>query len=86
MAGMNSAIRITEADQVRHAVNDLRTMFGLTQRALAKDAGYYQGQLSSWLSGRTRPDVASVIRLANALGYDLALVPRVELDTDRRTA
>lgn len=73
---MSGAIRLTDTDQVRQAVNDLRIMFGLTQRALARDSGYYQGQLSSWLSGRTKPDVASVIRLANALGYDLALVPK----------
>jgi transcriptional regulator with XRE-family HTH domain len=73
---MNGAIRITDPDQLRIAIGDLRAIYGTTQRALAADSGFRQAQISNWLSGRTVPDPASVIRLANALGYDLALIPR----------
>lgn len=73
---MNGAIRITDASQIPAALNDLRRMQMLTQRALAADAGFRPPQISSWLAGRYMPDPRSLIRLANALGYDLALIPR----------
>ena len=56
----------------------LRQMFGVTQKQLATDAGLWQSQVSHWESGQRIPDLPSIVKLANALGYDLALVPRGE--------
>ena len=54
----------------------LRQMFGVTQKQLATDAGLWQSQVSHWESGQRIPDLPSIVKLANALGYDLALIPK----------
>lgn len=79
-------IRITAPDQLAAILGDLRILYGLRQLDIAEASGFRKSQISTWLSGRTSMDTGSVIRVANALGYDLALVPRAEPDTDRRTA
>lgn len=73
---MTGAIRITDPEKVRHALCDLRNLFRVSNVELARDAGFRQEQVSRWLCGRAVPDLTTVVRLAHALGYDLALVPR----------
>lgn len=75
-------IRLSKPTDVGPALADLRRSNGTTQRQLAAAAGTRQTQISNFELGATRPNIESLIRLADALGYDLALVPR----TDRRTA
>lgn len=73
---MKGIIRITDPDQIGAVAEDLRAIYGLSQLALAAESGSRQGQISRWLGGQAVPDVKTAIRLVNALGYDLALIPR----------
>lgn len=73
---MNGAIRIHNKTDMVTAFSDLQAMYELTQRQMAADSGFYQAQICEWLGGKRSMDTISVIRLANALGYDLALIPR----------
>jgi transcriptional regulator with XRE-family HTH domain len=56
-----------------HAIRDLR---GLTQRALAAQIGVEQSRICGYERGTHVPSSGSLLRVAHALGYDLALVPR----------
>ena len=75
---MTGVIRFADPERIGAAIYDLRGLFMLSQNALARAAGspVKQTQVSSWERGRSNPSVGNLIRLANALGYDLALVPR----------
>lgn len=73
---MNGAMVIHQKADLVTIFNDLVTMLGYTQRQLAAEAGLYQAQICDWLHGNRSMDTTSVIRLAHALGYDLALIPR----------
>jgi transcriptional regulator with XRE-family HTH domain len=75
---MNGAMRITDKAQLPGIIGDLRTMLQMRHKDLAAEAGFFPSQISTWLAGERSMDVTSVIRLANALGYDLALIPREE--------
>lgn len=70
------AIRITDAGQLAGVIGDLRVLTRLSYRRLAQEADCNNGQVHSWMTGYRTPNVASLIRLAGALGYDLALVPK----------
>lgn len=73
MAGM---IRLPDPDRIGAAIADLRVLHGLRQRDLAQLASIWQSRLSVWESGTNRPDIGQLVKVANALGYDLALIPR----------
>jgi transcriptional regulator with XRE-family HTH domain len=73
---MRGAMRIHDKADLVSIFGDLQAIYGLTQRQLAEQAGFYQCQICDWLGGKRSMDTTSVIRLANALGYDLALIPR----------
>jgi transcriptional regulator with XRE-family HTH domain len=70
-------IRIDPA-AIGPALGEIRRLLGLSQRGLASDAGLHSSQLSHWEAGQRTPDLASLVKLAHALGYDLALIPRSE--------
>jgi DNA-binding XRE family transcriptional regulator len=55
-----------------------RTAQGLSQMRFAYAHGFDQRQICDWERGRFEPKLSSAIRIAEALGYDLALVPREE--------
>ena len=69
-------IRVIALDRLGGILGDLRILARLSQRQLATDAGLRQGQISAYELSKLAPTVPSLIRLAHALGYDLALVPR----------
>lgn len=75
---MNGIIRITEPGQIAGIIGDLRILNQLSQRSLAAESGHHQGQVSAWELGKVVPNVVPLIDMANALGYDLALIPREE--------
>jgi transcriptional regulator with XRE-family HTH domain len=54
----------------------LRRQRGLSQRALAARAGVEQHHLSTIENDRTNPTIATVARIADAIGYDLTFTPR----------
>lgn len=49
---------------------------GLSQRELARHTRLHQPQISMWLLGKSQPLAGNLFALADALGYDLALIPR----------
>jgi transcriptional regulator with XRE-family HTH domain len=55
-----------------------RHALGLTQHAMARRMGIHQTKLNSWELGQVQPDFVSAVQIAEALGCDLALVPREE--------
>jgi len=69
-------ITLTAAHQTAGALAFMRATGGLTQRGLAAVSGFRQAQISLWEINARTPNVASLIRLADALGYDLALILR----------
>lgn len=73
---INGALRIHDKADIVVAFNDLAAIYGMRQKQLAAASGYFPSQLSEWMRGKKSMDVTSMIRLANALGYDLALIPR----------
>jgi len=73
-------IRITDPENVAPILSELRQMTRMTTRGLAADAGANQGQICTWLNGQRIPNTPSLIRLANALGYDSAPVPSQDDD------
>jgi transcriptional regulator with XRE-family HTH domain len=57
----------------------LRALLGMArmnQADLHRATGYPESQISSWCNGRKVPDRKSLLRIADALGFDLALIPR----------
>jgi transcriptional regulator with XRE-family HTH domain len=69
-------IHIRQAEVMPEAIVFARHLAGLTQRQLAAKAGFRQAQIAAWEVGAGRPNVASTVRLFDALGYQLALVPK----------
>lgn len=49
---------------------------GPSQNALAERIGTSKSSIQHWLAGRREPLASSLFALANALDYDLALIPR----------
>jgi ribosome-binding protein aMBF1 (putative translation factor) len=59
-------------------VVELREKHGLTQIQLAERTGIDQGDISRIERGSAMPNEKTLIRIADALGADLMLVPRSE--------
>jgi transcriptional regulator with XRE-family HTH domain len=62
---------IDVADTLRR----LRHQRDLTQAKAALRAGFLGGQLSAWENARQMPDVDTILRMINAYGYAMVLVP-----------
>jgi transcriptional regulator with XRE-family HTH domain len=75
-------IRLDDPDFLGPALKLMRQTTGLSQQAAAKAASSSQSHVNDWEQGARRPSVAGLIRLADALGYDLALIPRAETGGD----
>lgn len=67
-------IRIPTARDVASALREARG--DLPQDRLAVRSGISADTISLTETGRNRPLVVTLIELAHALGYDLALIPR----------
>ena len=71
-------IRIDDPNALGPVLAQLRAV---SQRALVADIdGMSQSQLADWERGHSLPKLPNLIRLAHALGYDLALIPREDAD------
>lgn len=60
---------------VHAALARLRRENHHTQGTLATYAGVHLVQISDWETASKRPNLASLIKVADALGYRLALIP-----------
>lgn len=75
---MTDPIRITDPAALSQAVRDLRADSGLSQSAFAARVGVSRKQVEMWLAGKNLPGAHSMLKLAEALGCDLAFIPREE--------
>lgn len=69
-------IRLDDLGNLGPQLADLRLLNRLSQRALAEVSNTRQSQISNFELSATRPNLDTLVRLAAALGYDLALIPR----------
>jgi predicted transcriptional regulator len=69
-------ILIGDSLQLAEALRFVRTLAGLSQRALAARSGFRQAQIGDWENHIRSPQIDSLTRLADSLGYDVMLVPR----------
>lgn len=70
------ALARTTHTQLITQLRDARTAQGLTQLDLAVLANTHQSTIGSAESGRRPVGLITLIRLADALGYAVALVPK----------
>ena len=81
---MSGLIRIDDATRLGPALGDIRTMLGYSRHALAheiaaatgRDTKSISNQLIEWENAQNSPTVRKLGPLLDALGYQLALVPR----------
>lgn len=71
-------IRLTDPTRIGPALAEIRRSRGATQTAVAYAVGMWNTQYGHYEHGDKLPGLPNLIRLARALGYDLALVPREE--------
>ena len=69
-------IRLSELTDLGRALWDMRRGAHLTQKQLAAQVGVTSMAVSLAELGKSSVKLSTLIRLANACGYDLALVPR----------
>jgi hypothetical protein len=77
-------IRLTDPTRIGPSLGDIRVLLGIPRRALARtianatgrDVSSVNSQLWGWDKGVHQPDLASLPVILDALGYDLALIPR----------
>lgn len=69
-------IVLTETTDWAATLRALLAMGRVSQAELARATGYSEQQISTWTRGVKNPGRVAVLRIAAALGYDLALIPR----------
>jgi transcriptional regulator with XRE-family HTH domain len=69
-------ITLTADTDLAALLRDLLRMGRMSQADLSRATGYTEQQICGWCNGRRIPDRKSLLRIADALGYDLALIPR----------
>lgn len=69
-------IIIRNPREIGEALRHRRQERGHTLLGAAVRIGTRRVRVSEWEMGHRTPNAATLIRYANALGYDLALIPR----------
>lgn len=59
-------------------LREIRESLGLSQQAVATDAGCTRGAISHWECGRQWPPMPMIPRLAHALGVPEAMLLRLD--------
>lgn len=72
----HATVPITDAGQLGDAIRTLRELRSLTQRQLARQIHAGPNQVCDWETGLTLPGARSLLKLADALGYQLTLTPK----------
>lgn len=65
--------------QITGLLSRVRHALGLSQQELGSRIGTTQSAVSEWETGGCRMSVESVLKTADALGYDVVLVRREEV-------
>lgn len=76
IAAENDAIRARAGRPVHEQLKALRAEVGLNQRDLAAAAGVHQGTVSRVEQGYPEVQLDTVVKLLDALGADLVVLPR----------
>ena len=63
---------------VRDAIIEILSETGLSERQLSKNMGMHPRYLSDYTYHRRVPGADNLARIANACGYDLALIRRTD--------
>lgn len=79
-------IRLTDPGRIGPALAEVRGLHGMSRRQLARTIAERTGrgitsvnaQLWGWDVGEAQPTFAALVPMLEALGYDLALIPREE--------
>jgi hypothetical protein len=77
-------IRVADPAKLGPALAQIRNLLGISRYALAVEIAAARGrsvqgvvnQLLEWDNGTNAPNVRSLAPVLDALGYDLALIPR----------
>lgn len=69
-------IRIPDASHIGPALAQIRKSRGAPRQEVAFAVGMWASQYGQYELGVKVPHVDNLIRIAHALGYDLALIPR----------
>jgi hypothetical protein len=91
-----TVIRVSDPAKLGPALAQIRNLLGIPRHALAVQIAQAKGrsvqgvtnQLLEWDNGTNTPNARSLGPVLDALGYDLALVPKRDaaaLTPDRRT-
>lgn len=78
--------RLRDYDDLIARLGESRRTQGMSQHALARAAHVGHQQLGKWLTGSTWPLAPNLVAVIEALGYDLALIPRQPPDEDAPSA
>lgn len=79
-------IRVAEPSNLGIALRDIRILLGMNRRELARaivaatgrnENGVYR-QIQEWDAGKHSPTARALGPVLEALGYDLALIPRAD--------
>ena len=62
--------------EIRTALRARRLAVGMSQQELANASGRDQSDISNYERGQNTPSMATLVKLADALGCDVVLVPR----------
>lgn len=69
-------IRLTDPADFGPAIRSMKTAAGISDTELAKAAGISRPHVANMRWGGFVPSFRTLLKLADALGYDLALIPR----------
>lgn len=62
--------------EIRSILRNARIEKGISQGALAKQVGKYQPQIFNFEEGKFHPNLETVAKIADALGYEFVLVKK----------
>jgi transcriptional regulator with XRE-family HTH domain len=74
--GKPQAWLLRDYDEAITTLAALREEKGVTVMQIAAHTGASRRQIYHWLKGSCEPGARRLIAYANALGYDIALIPR----------
>lgn len=70
------AIRLEEDTDMAALLRSLMIQSGIRGAELARTIGHSHYLISMWRVGKRAPNQTSLVKIADAFGYELALVPK----------
>lgn len=79
---MNTALETGDTSLIAHAVGVVARAKNMA--AIARDTGLSRGTLYRSLSAEGHPELGTVIRVLDSIGFNLQAVPRVKIKINRK--